>query len=128
MSNYPEKIPESFSDYENFQFSLKASSGLRDELKSQLDIITERIDKIVNTITVNDMPLIKFVLQSSHEKSELKKFAKAVDRVADLIEVHDQIQSKLSIIEAAQQDPKWFAFAFGDFTQEIDKDIQDIFN
>jgi hypothetical protein len=67
-------------------------------------------------------------LQTSHDRSELKKFAKAVDRIADLIEAVDQLESKLKIIETAQKDPQWFAFAFGDFSQEIEKDINDIFN
>ena len=59
---------------------------------------------------------------------ELKKFAKAVDRIADLIESVDQLESRLKIIETAQKDPQWFAFAFGDFSQEIDDDLGQIFN
>jgi len=127
MSEHPEKIPESVS-YDRFPFSAKASLEIQSELQTQLSTLNERIDKIASNVLVGDMPLIRFVLQTSHDRSELKKFAKAVDRVADLIEAVDQLESKLKIIETAQKDPQWFAFAFGDFSQEIEKDIDDIFN
>lgn len=126
MSEHPESIPEPVS-YDRFPFSAKASLGVQSELQSQLQTLNERIDKIASNVLVGDMPLIRFVLQTSHDKNELKKFAKAVDRVADLIEAVDQLESKLKIIDVAQKDPAWFAFAFGDFSQEIDKDINEIF-
>lgn len=126
MSEHPERIPESVA-YDRFPFSAKASLGVQTELQDQLRILNERIEKIASNVIVGDMPLVRFVLQTSHDKSELKKFAKAVDRVADLIEAVDQLEGKLKIIETAQKDPQWFAFAFGDFSQEIDKDIDEIF-
>ena len=61
------------------------------------------------------------------KKSDLKKLAKAMDRLADLIEVYEEAQSKLSVIEAVQKDPNWFAWTFGDFSQEIDQDIEQLF-
>ena len=85
MSEHPESIPESIS-YNRFPFSAKASLGIQSDLQAQLQTLNERIDKIASNVLVGDMPLIRFVLQTSHDRSELKKFAKAVDRVADLIE------------------------------------------
>lgn len=126
MSEHPEAIPNSAS-YDRFPFSAKAGLGVQSELQDQLRTLNERIEKIASNVVVGDVPLVRFVLQTSHDKSELKKFAKAIDRVADLIEAVDQIEGKLNIIEAAQKDPQWFAFAFGDFSQEIDKDIDEIF-
>lgn len=113
--------------YDKFPFSAKASLGIQSDLQTQLQSLNDRIEKIVSNVLVGDMPLIRFVLQTSHDKIELKKFAKAVDRVADLIEGVDQLESKLKIIETAQKDPQWFAFAFGDFSKEIDEDIDKIF-
>lgn len=126
MSEHPENISK-IENYDKFPFSVKASLEVQSELKSQLFNINERIEKIVSNVLLGDMPMIRFVLQTSHDKTELKKLAKAIDRVADLIENADQLESKLKIIEVAQEDPKWFAFAFGDFSQEIDKDIKEIF-
>jgi DNA repair exonuclease SbcCD ATPase subunit len=127
MSEHPEAIPK-INSYDKFPFSAKASLSVQSELQSQLETLNERIEKIASNVIVGDMPLVKFVLQTSHNKNELKKFAKAVDRVADLIEAVDQLESKLKIIETAQKDPEWFAFAFGDFSQEIDDDLSQIFN
>lgn len=127
MSEYPEIIPNPVS-YDKFPFSAKASLSVQSELRSQLQTLNDRIEKIASSVTLDDMPLVKFVLQTSHDKAQLKKFAKAVDRVADLIEAVDQLESKLKIIDVAQKDPEWFAFAFGDFSQEIDKDINEIFD
>ncbi len=127
MSEYPEKISE-VQSYDKFPFSAKASLNVQSELQSQLQSLNDRIEKIISSVLVGDMPMIRFVLQTSHDKNELKKFAKAVDRVADLIEGVDQLEAKLKIIDVAQKDPQWFAFAFGDFSQEIDEDINEIFN
>jgi len=126
MFEHPENISK-VQSYDKFPFSSKASLEIQSELKSQLHTLNERIEKIVSNVLVGDMPMIRFVLQTSHDKIELKKFAKAVDRIADLIEGVDQLESKLKVIEFAQEDPQWFALAFGDFSQEIDKDIDEIF-
>ena len=127
MSEHPEIIPE-YVSYDKFPLSAKASLGIQSDLQTQLQTLNERIDKIVSNVLVGDMPLVRFVLQTSHDRSELKKFAKAVDRIADLIEAVDQLESKLKIIETAQKDPEWFAFAFGYFSQEIDNDLSNIFD
>jgi len=125
---YPEKIPETKASINQFLFSLEASNSVKTDLESQLNTLNDRIQKIVNSVTLNDMPVLSFILQNSHDKKELKKFAKAVDRVADLIDAADKIESRLNIIETAQKDPDWFAFTFGDFSKEIDEDIDNIFN
>jgi len=127
-ARYPEKIPENKQNLTNFLFSLEASSSVKSDLQSQLGSLNERIQKIVNSVTLNDMPILSFVLQNSHDKKELKKFAKAVDRVADLVDAVDKIESRINIIDTAQKDPDWFAFTFGDFSKEIDEDINNIFN
>jgi len=126
-NKHPEKIPENKGKVDQFLFSLKSSSSVRTELESQLSTLNERIQKIVNSVTLNDMPMIGFLLQNSHDKKELKKFAKAVDRVADLIDAADNIENRINIIDTAEKDPNWFALTFGDYTQEIDEDINNIF-
>lgn len=126
--SYPEKIPNNDQKIKQFLFSLETSESVKTELETQLSSLNDRIAKIVNSVTLNDMPILGFILQNSHDKKELKKFAKAVDRVADLIDAADSIENRINIIETAQKDPDWFAFTFGDFTKEIDEDINNIFN
>lgn len=128
VGSYPEKIPETKQKINQFLFSLEASNSVKSDLESQLSTLNERIQKIVHSVTLNDMPVLGFILQNSHDKKELKKFAKAVDRIADLIDAADKIEGKINIIETAQKDPDWFAFTFGDFSKEIDEDIDNIFN
>ncbi len=127
MTNHPEIIPET-SPYNNFNFSVKAGLLVKQEIETQLSTLQDRIEKIASNVLVGEMPMVKFVLQTSHDKNELKKFAKAIDRVADLIEAVDQLEGKVNIINAAQKDPEWFAFAFGDFSKEIDDDIAEFLN
>lgn len=126
-NKHPERIPENKGTVDQFLFNLKSSSSVRTELESQLSTLNERIQKIINTVTLNDMPILGFVLQNSHDKKELKKFAKAVDRVADLVDAADNIESRINIINTAEKDPNWFAVTFGDYTKEIDEDIENIF-
>jgi len=125
MSSYPEQVPKT-SSMDKFVFSLSVSSGVKSDLQAQLESLNSRIDRIVNEVLVGDLPLVKFVLQTSHDKKELKKFAKAIDRVADLIETHDKIESKLTVIQAAEKDPEWLALTFGDFSHEIENDISSL--
>lgn len=127
-SSYPEKVPEDKDTFNKFFFNLEASSSVKSDLETQLVSLNDRIHKILSSVTINDMPILNFVLQQSRDKKELKKFAKAVDRVADLVDAVDKIEGKLNIINTAQTDPGWFAFTFGDFSKEIDHDIDNIFN
>jgi hypothetical protein len=43
-----------------------------------------------------------------------------------LIEGSDHIKTRLNIIDTAHKDPDWFAWTFGDFSEEIDKHIESI--
>lgn len=126
-NKYPEQVPKSQAKMEQFLFNVGASGTMKSELESQLSTLQDRIQNIVNTVTLNDMPILGFVLQNSHDKKELKKFAKAVDRVADLVDAADNIESRINIINTAEKDPNWFAVTFGDYTKEIDEDIENIF-
>jgi hypothetical protein len=127
MSDYPEIVPE-VANLDKFTFSLNASKPVKKQIESELNNLQTRIEKISDAVTVGDMPLVRFILQASHDRKELKKLAKAIDRVADLIEIHDKLQNKLNVIEIAEKDPNWFALAFGDFSEQLDKDILSIFN
>lgn len=121
--DYPEEIPISRKSLDTFTFSLNASKGLLNNLENELEHLDSRIERLSNDVLLGGLPIIKFILQTSHDKKELKTLAKAVNRIADIIEQHDKIQSKITILQTAQTDPEWFALAFGDFSQEIENDI-----
>lgn len=120
---YPEKIPSSTKSFDKFTFSVNASKALLQDLENELDALDSRIDRLCNDVLVGGMPIVRFILQSSHDKKELKTLAKAVNRIADIIEQRDKVQSKVTIIQTAEKDPEWFALAFGDFSQEVEDDL-----
>lgn len=126
MTSYPEKVPQS-APIKNFYFSLDAASDSKTEIKNQISTLEERIEKIIQHFTVDDMPVIRFILNMTHDKEIIKGISKALDRVSDLVEHHDNLSSKLKVIEHAEQDPSWFAYTFGDFSSSIDNDLKDIF-
>jgi hypothetical protein len=114
------------SDINNFTFSMALAKETKKDLQSKSETLNERINTISNNVIVNDMPLVQAILQVTRSKKDLKKLAKAIDRIADIIEVHDQIQDRLKVIQLAEKDPNWFVSAFGDFSEEIDDTILNI--
>lgn len=126
---YPEKIP--FNDVNNsFNFSFSRVSKNQSYIEKELDEVTERIIKILDSekFQVNGFPVLKNIYALGPSRSDLKKIAKACDRLADLVNVINDLQSKMTVIQMAQDNPNWLAFAFGDFKEEIDKDIESLFS
>lgn len=123
MSSYPEKIPDGLSSIDKFPFSIKAGQSAKKDLESQLDSVNERIDKIVDHFIFSDIPILHFVLKATNQKSDLKKLSKAIDRIADLIEVQTDLNQRLSVIKILESDPIWFTSTFSDYSDEIDRDI-----
>ena len=126
MSDYPEKVPNA-SPIKNFNFNLDSSIETKKEITSQLSNIDERIEKIIQRFSIDDFPVVQVILNMTHDKETLKGLSKALDRVADLIEIKDNLSSKLKIINLAEKDPSWFAYTFGDFSSSIDSDISTLF-
>lgn len=128
MALYPEKIPEGLSSVETFPFSIKAGKNAAKQIESQLSSINDRIDKIVDHFVYGDVPILMYVLKVTRQKSDLKKMAKAIDRLADLVEVQSNLESRLSVISVLESDPVWFATTFSDYSDEIDRDLSFIIN
>ena len=126
MDKYPEKIPSSINSFNSFYFNLESSKSVKKELENQISLLTDRIDKIVDHFTLDDMPVIKFILNISEDREELKKIGKALDRVSDLIQARNELIPKLRVIETAEKDPNWFALTFGDFAADIDLELDNI--
>jgi len=112
--------------FEKFTFSMKLAAETGKDISKKVDTLNERIEKISDTITINDMPIIKAILNVTRSKSDLKKLAKALDRLSDIIELHDSLKNRLAVIEAVQNDSRWFVSSFADFEQDIDKTIEQI--
>lgn len=107
----------------SFTFSMETANKSKEEIFTKVKALSDRIDKIVNQFTIDDMPILKPILNITHSKNDLKRLSKAIDRVADIIEIHDALENKLKVLELAQSEPHWFAAAFGDFEKDIDSAI-----
>jgi hypothetical protein len=123
MNPYPEKIPEGISSIDTFPFSIKAGKSAKNEIENQLNAINDRIDKIVDHFVFSDIPILMYVLKATRQKSDLKKMAKAIDRLADLVQAQDDLSSRLNVINTLEADPTWFASTFSDYSDEIDRDL-----
>ena len=75
----------------SFTFSMETANKSKEEIFTKVKSLSDRIDKIVNQFTIDDMPILKPILNITHSKNDLKRLAKALDRVADIIEVHDSL-------------------------------------
>lgn len=125
MSDFSDRPKNNFS-IRTFNFNIDSSQETKKEIKSQLSGVNERIEKIIDHFQIEDFPIVQIILNMTHDKDTLKGIAKALDRVADLIEIKDSLHAKLKIIEHAEKDPSWFASTFGDFSESIDRDIEKI--
>lgn len=128
MTDYPEKIPTNIKSIDTFPFSFQAAKTARKELEAQRDSVDERINKIVDHFIYSDVPILSYILRLTDEKSDLKKMSKAIDRLADLIEIKNKVDSKIAVINAVQSDPTWLTATFADYSSEIEDDISSIFN
>jgi archaellum component FlaC len=116
------------NNIKSFNFSFDMVSKTKNEIDHEATALRERIEKIVDHFSVNDVPILKFILNVTESRNDLKKLSKALDRLADLTEHHNSLVKKLNVIEQAEADPTWFALAFGDFKQEVEDGIEKFFN
>lgn len=125
---YPEKIPN--SKIENFTFSFQQSLSVQKDLQTQHDTLDQRISNIVDSekFYVNDFPILKNIMMLGPTRSDLKKLAKALDRLGDLVEVFDTLEEKLNVIKTMNKDPNWFAWTFADHSIDFDQEISNIIN
>ena len=126
MTDNIENKPKGSFSMKTFNFNLDSSLETKKEIKDQLSVVNDRMEKIITHFQIDDFPIVQVILNMTHDKEVLKGLSRAIDRVADLVEIRDGLTSKLKIIEHAEKDPSWFASTFGDFTQNIDKDLQDL--
>jgi hypothetical protein len=112
----------------DFTFSFEKAESTYKDLSREHEIITERIEKIINShkFFISDFPVLRQVVNLSTEPSDLKMLSKALDRLADLYNVYNENYSKYSLVKAAKENPNWFISSCGDFTREVDTIINNI--
>lgn len=112
---------------DSFKFSFDMVSKTKSSVQSEAENLKERIEKIIDHFTINDLPILRLILNVTDDRDDLKKLSKALDRLADLAGHYAVLNKKLQVIEQAESDPNWFAAAFGDFQQDIEDGLNSIF-
>lgn len=114
----------------DFNFSFAMAQKAKEDLEDEHSKILERITNIVESekFFVNGFPVLKNIINLQPQKNDLKKISKAIDRLADLIELFSELDNKISVIKTVQNDPNWFAWTFGDFSKEVEDSIDKFFN
>lgn len=112
----------------DFTFSFEKAESTYKDLSHEHETITGRIDKIISShkFFISDFPVLRQVVNLSTEPSDLKKLAKALDRLADLYNLYNENYSKYSLVKAAKENSNWFISSCGDFTKEVDNVIANI--
>lgn len=121
----PETLPETMLPPTKFMFTTKLVEDAKRENDQLIEHYRERVRKISSTLAINDMQIIPGILSITHDKEELKRLAKGIDRVADLQTILDELETRGTVLEYAEKDPVWFAAAFADLEHEVDQALPD---
>lgn len=127
---YPEKIPSDITKINNFTFSFSHANKEKEKLANSAETLNNRIEQIANSekFFIGGVPIIRSLLGLAPDKNDLKKLSKALDRLAELVELQNTLNTKLAVHHAINENPNWFIETFGDFSSEIDDDIEQLFN
>lgn len=104
----------------SFRFNASSASFAKAEIELQIEALEVRIETIVKKFTVEGNPILGLILQLTHNQEELVGLSKGLGRLAELIGPYDELQQRKQLLDIAEKDPNWLAWAFGDFNQEID--------
>lgn len=127
---YPESIPPSANTaIDSFNFSFAMAKEISSEMYQEYDALSERIDNIIESekFFISGIPVLKSILTLNPSTADLKKLGKALFRLSELTGRHSEIGTKLDLIKTAVDNPQWFITTFGDFSKEVDNDIDSLF-
>jgi chaperonin cofactor prefoldin len=127
---HPDNLPPASKiAMDNFNFSFSMANKVKAEIQNSYDTLDERINAIIESekFYVSGIPVLRNILMLGANKNDLKKLSKALSRLSDLVEAHDQLETKLNVVKIINDDPHWFAWAFGDFSKDVDEGIDSIF-
>ncbi|GEM_PF-1683978 len=124
MTNQPSHEGLPVSPIKSFKFSTTSASFAKQEMELQIEALETRIDTIIKRFTIDGNPILGAILQLSHDKGELAGLSKGLGRLSEIIEPYDELLKRKSLVDIAEKDPNWLAWAFGDFDDEIDDAVK----
>lgn len=120
MTHQPSHEGAKVGPIKSFRFNSASASFAKKEVDLQLEALEIRIDNIIKKFTIDGNPILGIILQMTHNQEELKGLSKGLGRLSELIGPYEELQKRKEIIDIAEKDPSWLAWAFGDFDSEID--------
>lgn len=121
MSDNLDRLPNDPGPLKVFRFN---ADGPDHAIKETDDLIAKyeaMIDEINTGAPIDGHPLIDRILAITHNQEELMGIGKGLVKVAQLIPVLDELKIRKQAIELAKKDPNFLPWAFGDFSQDVDK-------
>lgn len=116
-----------------FTVNLAGTSEVEKELTKKIDYLKSRIDNLVGKVEITigeseyqKMQILGQILGLCQNRKELEVLGKALLRVAPMLEELNDLKKRTSLLQTAKKDPAWFASTFGDFSDDVEKDL-DIF-
>ena len=128
MTNQPSHEGLPVSPIKSFKFSTTSASFAKQEMELQIEALETRIDTIIKRFTIDGNPILGAILQLSHDKGELAGLSKGLGRLSEIIEPYDELLKRKSLVDIAEKDPNWLAWAFGDFDNQVDEAIDKFFD
>lgn len=115
---------------QNFNFSFELAEQAKKEIEQEHSKILDRISNITESekFFLNGFPVLKNIVNLGPKKQDLKKLAKALDRLSELLEIFEELDNKINLINTVQKNPDWFAWTFGDFANDVDSVINKLFD
>lgn len=107
---------------DTFIFQQESLKAALKETEMLADALNDRLDKIIDKFRVGHqkMPIISDILSITNDGDELKKLAKALDRVADIVPILNKNEDRQNFLKHLSEDPDWIAGYFGDLSKHAE--------
>lgn len=105
---------------ENFTFSFERATKTHAELHEQVNILSDRLDKITSNVTVKGIPIIASILNLTDDPEDLERIAAALQRCAVILPHYNHLSKKHDLAKMALSEPGWTVSAFADLNTEVD--------
>lgn len=105
------------SQTNSFTFDPQSPSDFLSQKVQHRNNVAQRLERLINEPTVGGHPFILYMLKNVPEATpeELRTIAKALERVADLIEPFQKIDAEVRGLTWAKENTNLIACAFGQF-------------
>lgn len=114
MSEQPEVQP-----LKKFTIDLGAVDQMREELKEKMTQLHEQISKLISKVVIDDEPVLVPIFNLTHQRRDLEKIARALTRVAPIMEEFEKLGKRRLVLDIAAEEPGWLAATLGDFSGDF---------